>query len=229
MKLTKSDLDALREVGNVGAGNASTALSEMTNKKIKVSFPSLKEYKIEKIPSLIGSPGDLVASVHLRIDGMIDRIVEMPVGHLLFIFKEKDAIKFANLIQKSNSKILREIDKDALKETGNILSGACLDALSQFLKFKMMESLPEISVDMLNSTMDSILANMASKAENALVFKTNFSIESHKLEAYFVLLFNPSIHPWIFSRLREIENQELGSEILTGKKTKKISKKKGGK
>ncbi len=205
MKLNKLDLDALREICNIGAGHASTALSEMTNKTVDINFPAVKGYQIEKIPSLIGKPEELVVTVYLKISGEAKE-KSMHVGSFLLIFNEEEAINFANLVQNKKSSQLKELDKDALKETGNILSGACLNAISQFLDFKLVESLPDISVDMLNSTLDALLAGMAHISKDSIVFKTDFSIEKHKIKSYFLLFFDPSIYPLLLKTIKKAQN-----------------------
>jgi chemotaxis protein CheC len=204
-KLSEFELDALREIVAIGAGHASTALSQMTNKKIIVSFPSIKAYPIEKIPSLVGKPEKLVTTVYLRIEGK-RKSKKFPVGGLLLIFSEKSAIRLANLLQGKKSEELDELDKDALKETGNILCGTCLRALTHFLDFEMIESLPGIACDMLNATLDSILANIADKTEAVLVFKTNFTIEGHEIKSYFLILFNPEMYSLLIEKIEKAQN-----------------------
>jgi len=201
-KLTVFELDAIREMAAVGAGHSSTALSELAKKQVIVSFPSVSFYKIEEIPSLIGKPYELVTTVILRIEGK-HQAKRFPVGEMLLIFVEKSALDFTNLLWNRENKKLDESDLDALKETGNILSGACLSALTEYLDFKMVESMPGAATDMLGSTMDSTLANLAVKTDEALVFMTDFKISGHDIKSYFLILFDPTVLEVLVKKIKE--------------------------
>ena len=205
MKLTELELDTLREIIAIGAGHSSTALSKMLNTKIEVSFPSVSSRPIEEIPSLIGHSEKSVVTIYLSIEGT-RKDKKFPVGSLLSILPEKSAITLAHLLQAKEGDKLTELDKDTLKEIGNILAGACLNVLSQFLDFKMIESLPALAHDMLGATMNTILAGLASMVQDALVFKTSFSVETHKVDSHVLLLLDPSVYGLVFEKIREIQN-----------------------
>lgn len=204
MKSVEINLDALREICAIGAGHASTALAEMTNAKINVSFPTAGFYKIEDVPSLIGKPEMAVATVYLKMNGTLDGN-EVPLGGFLLIFSENDALEFANLLQNKKAKELGDIEKDALKETGNILSGASLNAMSTMLDFRLIEFLPDIAVDMLNATLDEMLAEIAQSEENALVFKTTFSFEPYAIRNSLVLIFNPNVYELLINKIEKMQ------------------------
>ena len=204
MQLTKQDLDAFREICAVGAGHASTALSELTQKAVKVSFPSLESCPIEKIPSLIGKPTEEVATVYLNLQGKKGK-QKLSLGEFLLIFPKGEALQFANLLQKQNHTSLNDLDKDSLKETGNILSGACVQAISGFLQITLKESLPYLGMDMLNATLDPLLAKIAYQAEEVLIFKTEFSIDETKIKSNFLLLLNPDIYDFLLKKIKALQ------------------------
>ena len=206
-KINSGNIDALREVFSIGAGHASGALSEMTEKKITVAFPSVKEYKIEDITYLFGSPETLVATVFLNIDGVFEeKKGSMSVGNFILMFEKDVAVNFSNLIQKQEGYELDSMALDSLKETGNILSGSCLNAISEFLDFKLIESLPKAKVDMLGSTLDSFLATFAGDVDKVLLFRTSFLIESKNIESYLFLLFDPEVLNHIVKKIQKIQN-----------------------
>jgi chemotaxis protein CheC len=152
--------------------------------------------------SLIGKPYEVVTTVFLRIDGE-QKEKRFPVGEMLLIFVEKSALEFTNLLWNRKNKKLDESDIDALKETGNILSGACLSALTEYLNFKMIESMPGAATDMLSATMDSTLANLAVKTDEALVFMTDFKVSDHEIKSYFLILFDPNVLDILVEKIKE--------------------------
>jgi chemotaxis protein CheC len=193
--LSKFEIDTLREVSAIGAGSASTALSELTNSKIDIKFPEVIPYPIEKIPNVIGKPEQQIIMIYLPISGRKGR-AKFSVGSMLLIFDKKDGVELASMLQKirATTREPTEMDMSALKETGNILSGACLNALTQMIDIKLMEGLPESSVDMLKSTLDPLLYPLAIKVKETFLFKTKFFVSGKRVGANFIILFNPAIH-----------------------------------
>lgn len=217
--LTKFEMESIKEVIAIGAGHASKALSDMTKKKIGITFPSVGLCPLEKITDLIGNPEELVATVYLKMDGKIDG-KESPVGSMLFIFPHESAIEFSSLLQGEESwegkRELTEMDISALSETGNILSGASLAAMGRVLEIEIIESLPHFAYDMLQATLNVILAGLASRVRRVLVFKTTFEVEKHKIRAYFFLMLEPdsfellieNIHRIFYEMLKEYVEEE---------------------
>ena len=194
-KLSRFEIDSITEIINIGAGHASNALSVMTGKKIRVSFPYVEPRPIEKIPKLLGKPEELVVAVYLKIEGKVkDKVI--PIGSLIFLFPHKSAVELSALLEgkpaeKGDFRELSDMDISALEETGNILSGASLTAISKVLDIQLIESLPHFAHDMLQAVLSFALIELAPKATEALTFTTDFEIEGHEIDAYFLLLFDP--------------------------------------
>jgi len=186
IKLTDLQIDALREVGNVAAGNAATGLSKLLNKKIYITTPRAVLLDIEKVPELLGGPESQVVAVYFQAAGDIS-------ASLLLIFEMKEALLMADILldrKKGDTKMLDEYAQSALKELGNIATGSYLMAMSEFVGMNMMNSVPFMATDMLQAVLDGILASLAMEAENALVMETEFSSEEEKINGH--LLFLPA-------------------------------------
>jgi len=185
--LTDIERDQLIEVINMGSGNASTALSKTIQQKIKVSVPEIIVDAVEKVPAFLGNSGDLVSAILLKMQG------DAP-GIMLLLFPPDDVLKLlGHLTKKTKNKIedLDDFDKSALREVGNILSGAVLSAFSNFLGIQMIESVPEEATDMLGAIVDSILAEIGQESDIVLVFKVEFNIENDHTKGELFFLFDP--------------------------------------
>lgn len=201
--LTDQEMDELKEIINIGAGNASTALSQMVNKKVMINVPSAYVDKIEKIPELLGKTEEVMTVVLLKILG------EIP-GIMLLMFPPQSALELAGLLtqhHKKDVKVLDEIDRSALREVGNILSGASMTALSKFLDMNILQSVPEAATDMLGSVVDSILVDIGKTSETVLVFKVNFQVEGDSIQGNLFFLFDPKST----SKILEITKQKTNS------------------
>ena len=123
--LTPLQLDALKELGNIGAGNAATALSQILSKKVDMSVPRVKVYPIYEIPELFGGSENIVVGVLLRMFGDMQ-------GSLMFLLEEEGARKLLSdmLLGQEVEDLTSEIPMSAIMEVGNIISSSYLNSLS---------------------------------------------------------------------------------------------------
>jgi len=184
-EFTRLEQDALREVGFIAAGHASRALSELVGESVNVRVPLARVTSLEKIQKILGGPEALVTGIYLPITGDLG-------GSVLMLFPKKTGLLLADVVQKrgkGTTKKLDDMDKSALKEVGNIISGNCLTALSKFLGLKLIEHVPDLTCDMLNAVMDYVIVKFGQHAEEALVIEIEFNIRRIKIPGYFLLLF----------------------------------------
>lgn len=187
LKLTELQLDALREIGTIGAGNAATGLSNMLKKKINIDIPSAKVVRLEKIPDLLGGPESLVAAIYFHVTGPFS-------GAIFLIFSLKEALRLVDVLLDRNNgdtKTLDEFAGSALKELGNISTSSYLVALSEVVKMRLMHSIPGLATDMLEAVLDGVLIELALEAEDAVVIDTEFKVEKDRVQGHFLFLPEP--------------------------------------
>src|SRR6202034_1598670 len=141
--LKANQLDALREVANIGAGHAATALSQMTGGTIMISVPTINIARLEDVPPQISEPEEPVAAVLMNMLGDL-------TGRTLLVFPRATAVRLAEIMltrPRGSHFELGEIEQSAIKEAGNILSGAYLNALSEFMGLMLLPSPPSLAVD----------------------------------------------------------------------------------
>jgi len=198
-------IDVLKEVSHVGAGNASKALSKMTGKRIEVEFPYIKFVDIKDISEKFGGGSTLVASVFLdvKIENN-DSEKKKELGKLVFMLDYSSAKNLSSYLTESeSSNELSEMEKSALKETGNIITGSCLTAITEYIDVRLYEEVPNIKIDFLGALMDHFILPIARERDEALVFKTRFNFDE-KENAYFLFLFHPESEEFLKNRLDEI-------------------------
>ncbi|MGH7653367.1 MAG: chemotaxis protein CheC [Gemmatimonadaceae bacterium] len=183
-KLKALQLDALREVANIGAGHAATALSQMTGHTIMISVPQINIAALEDIPNQVGSDEEPVAAVLMKILGDL-------TGLALLVFPQRTALRVAGLMMKKDSvETLAEIEQSALREAGNILSAAYLNALSEFMGMILLPSPPSLAIDMSDAVMSSTFVEMAQGAEYVFCVETEFHLTelNESLRGFFLLM-----------------------------------------
>ncbi len=200
------DLDVLREVFNIGACHASTALSKLTGKHVKVFFPKLEFARIEEVTKFVGKPSLIVSVVYCYVEAE-ENNSKKPFGGFLFILPQKCAIKLAKMLTNESGEDLSDLDISALKEAGNIILGNCLTAISNWLKIRLWESVPEFANDLLGAIINDLLINFALKTDYVLILKTEFSIEDQKISGSFVLMFEREGYELILRKTSELLEQ----------------------
>ena len=141
--LKPNQLDALREEANIGAGHAATALSQMTGCTIMISVSTINIARLEDVPPQVSGPEEPVAAVLMHMLGDL-------TGRTLLVFPKPTAIRLSELMLRrphGSSKDLGELEQSAIKEAGNILSGAYMNALSDFMGLMLLPSPPTHAVD----------------------------------------------------------------------------------
>jgi chemotaxis protein CheC len=179
--LTPLQLDALREVGNIGSGNAAVALSTMVDKKVLLSVPRASLVPLVKVSDLVGGAETPVVGVYLHISGDAS-------GSMLLLLAESSAEELAHLMVETGSEQeLTTVQQSALQETGSILAGSYLNALSQMTSILLRPSVPGFAMDMAGAIVDFILVEISQSEDYVLVIETEFDIMQHKIRGHLIL------------------------------------------
>jgi len=184
--LSQAAIDAMREVANIGAGHAATALSQITGQRIMISVPRINITTLENVPNTIVGAEEPVAAVAIRVDGDL-------TGVTLLVFPQPIALRVAGLMMGKRVDTLGEIEQSALKEAGNILSGAYLNALAEFLQMRILNSPPILAVDMSDAVLSSTYLEASEGAEYVFCVESEFQLQNDTapLRGYFLLLPDP--------------------------------------
>jgi len=174
--------DALNEVGNIGSGKASGALSRLIDMKVKLSTPDIYLTPVRNIPELVGGPKKLVVGIYSAISGDVS-------GTVLVVLSTKGALRLSDLLAKrklGTSGILEKDDQIRLVEAGKSLSGSYLKTVTEFLGLKVKHTDERIISTFGESLTDFVLLGIEEKY--ALLLRTRFEIPGTKIEGDFVLL-----------------------------------------
>ena len=187
MELTPMQMDALREIGNVGAGNSATALSQIINHRIDMNVPEVSIVPLGDVPDLVGGPDAMVVGVFLRVYG------EAP-GNILFLLPKDSAFYLVDMLMGKNhgdTQSLDFMDESALMEIGNILSGAYLNALFTMTRLSLLPSIPALAMDMAGAILSVVLIQLGQMGDHALVIETEFLAEDDGIKGHFFLVPDP--------------------------------------
>ncbi|MFW5855869.1 MAG: chemotaxis protein CheC [Bacillota bacterium] len=181
--LTDFQKDALREIGNIGAGNAATAFAQFLDCKIDMTVPSVRILPVSDVPEITGNINEDVVGILLQAMG------EAPAS-LLFILSEESTRHLLGIIldQEVNLSSIGEMEISAIKEIGNILSGSYLSALNKMTGFNLIQSIPGFSYDMAGAIISSSMIPLSQTSDYSLLIETQFLDGGNKIEGYFLLI-----------------------------------------
>ena len=202
-QISSMHLDILKEIGNIGAGHAATALSTLLGKKIDMKVPSVQVVSFDEMMDMAGGPDNVVVSVFLRIEG------EAP-GSMFFLLPVEQATMYIRTMIDDrsfsfNEPPYSELGLSAMQELGNILSGSYLSSLSDFTNLMLLPSVPALSVDMAGAIIGFGLLEISQVSDYAIVIDTALQedegMTSESVKGHFFLLPDPESFEIIFQSL----------------------------
>lgn len=183
-KLNDLEFDVLKEIGNIGAGNATTALAKMLNTKIDMNVPRVEMVPFTQLPDTFGSPEEVLAGILVQLDGDIK-------GMMMFLAKEESAHTLVNSLMGgmgvSGDGTFSEMELSALSEIGNIIIGAYLSAMSNLTNLKIASSVPYISIDMAGALLSVPAIEFGKLGDKVLFIETQFG-ELDLVNGYFLMV-----------------------------------------
>lgn len=182
--LNHLQLDVLREIGNIGAGNAATALAKMLNKKVDMDVPKVKIMEFKDVNDILGGAEIQVIGILLRVTGDL-------TGDMMFILEYKAANVLVNILMGNNPDDVgefTELELSALREIGNILAGSYLSALSHLTNLMIMPSVPDMAIDMAGAILSVPAIQFGKVGDTVLYIETEFCEGSTKVVGDFFLI-----------------------------------------
>lgn len=194
INLSELQLDALREVGNIGSGNSATALSQMIGKKIDMTVPQVDILPFEKMIKRVGNEDQTVVAVLLKVFG------DAP-GNILFLMDEERAGRFSGMLLQSFGEVSEELYDSMFQEVGNILGNSYINAIVQLTGLNLVTSVPAVAVDMLAAILSSSFIDAGQFSDYVLAIDTNFIEDDRESGGNFFYIPRPGSLTTILSKL----------------------------
>jgi len=177
-------LDVLKEIGNIGAGNATTALAQMLQRKIDMMVPQADLLDFQNIGETIGGEETIMAGVYMLVEGDI-------TGSMMFLLEKDSAKHLVNQMMggygNPDSEDFNEMEMSALQEIGNIMTGSYLNALSELTNMKIYPSPPAITIDMAQAILSVPAIEFGVLGDKMLMIQTRFT-DDLEIDGFFILV-----------------------------------------
>jgi len=188
--LPQSQLDALCEVANIGAGHAATALSQMIGSTVMITVPRISVVRLKDMPALVDEPEEPVVGVLMHMHGDL-------TGRTLLVFPQQAAMRLAELLlrrEPGSATELGELEQSAINEVGNILSSAYMNALSVFMGMILLPTPPRLAVDSSSSVLVTANLNLGADTDHVMRVESEFLMQGidGRLRGFFLLFPDPA-------------------------------------
>ena len=181
-KMSNESFDVLKEIGNIGAGNATTALAQLMQCKVDMSVPQVKLLEFKEMGEKMGGEETIMAGIYLAIEGDI-------TGSIMFLLEKQAARHLVDKLMgmKMEGDEFSEMEFSALKEVGNIITGAYLNSLSSLTNLVIYPSIPDLTVDMAGAILSVPAIQFGEVGDKMLLIQTQF-FDEQVLDGYFILV-----------------------------------------
>jgi len=195
--LSPLQIDALRELGSIGAGHAATALSQLLDHAVEITVPEVKLVPVSEVPMVFGGPETLVGAVYSRLLGDVS-------GGMLFIAPRGAMLALVDLLRNRDPGTTKSMnaDEEALAtHTASILISAYLAAISRMADLSLLPSPPAFAFDMMGAILEVATMEIGAKADTAILVLTSFVDERAVVDAALFYLPDPDSLDIILGRL----------------------------
>lgn len=182
--LNALQIDVLREIGNIGAGNAATTLSMMLSRKVDMTVPHVKIVDIQEIANTLGGPENQVVGILFTLSESIE-------GMMMFILEQKFAHLIINQLMGRNLESFsdfEEMDLSALKEIGNIMAGSYVNAIGGLTNLVINISVPSIAIDMAGAILSVPAIQFGKVGDKVLFIEEEFIGDGENVNSYLILI-----------------------------------------
>lgn len=195
-KIDSQYYDVLREIGNIGAGNATTALAQLLNMKLDMRVPKVDLVEFNKLAETVCGEEEIVVGIYLFLE-------EDVKGSMMFLLEEASAHALVNHLmgrEVGYSAPFNEMDFSALQEIGNIITGAYLSSLSGLTGLFINASVPYMTLDMAGAILSVPAIEFGRLGDKALLIETEFG-DDIAINGYFILIPDMESYDVILSSL----------------------------
>ncbi len=189
LALTDFQLDALRELGNIGTSHAATSFSQLVSSLINITVPAIRVEKIDRVSGIVTDEKVVGLLLEIRAEDHI-------TGFLYTMFPMKSAYHIIDTLlalPQGTTTGIGEVEQSAIMEVGNILASSFCDAVADFLDIELVPSPPSFVCDMAGAIVESSLIAIGQMADEVIVFRTELIDEQRNCDGYVILFPNPEM------------------------------------
>lgn len=187
-------LDVLKELANIGGGNAATAISQLVGKFVNMNVPTIDILDYNEIYEKIMAEDIEVVAVSMRVMGMES-------GNFLFVTTPKNAEILVRMMMPEGVQLSDELEYSAISELVNIVVTSYLNALSRMLDLSLISSVPALTVDMFGAILSYAYMESEQYDDQVMIIKNEFTYDGAKVESSLYFIPKPGVLDSLFKQI----------------------------
>lgn len=193
-EMSTTYFDVLKEIGNIGAGNATTALASLLQSKVDMNVPQVMMLEFKDVGAILGGEEQEMAGAYLGVEGDI-------TGSILFLIKKDTAMMIAQkLLGEYCGDTMGEMEISAVKEVSNIITGSYLNAIATLTGLTIYPSIPDLAIDMAGAILSVPAIQFGIMGDKILLIQSQLTNEI-EMDGYFILVPEPDSYEKILTSL----------------------------
>jgi len=193
-EMSTTYFDVLKEIGNIGAGNATTALASLLQSKVDMNVPQVMMLEFKDVGAILGGEEQEMAGAYLGVEGDI-------TGSILFLIKKDTAMMIAQkLLGEYCGDTMGEMEISAVKEVSNIITGSYLNAIATLTGLTIYPSIPDLAIDMAGAILSVPAIQFGIMGDKILLIQSQLTNEI-EMDGYFILVPEPESYEKILTSL----------------------------
>jgi chemotaxis protein CheC len=196
-ELNDTHIDVLKEIGNIGAGNAATSLGVMLNEDVSINVPEVKIDAFDDVVASVGGPEEMCVAVLVNFFGEANGVVLF----LLSIGDAKGIMEILSFEEDDDTPGLSEMKLSGIKELGNILGSSYIGSIASLTGMSIELSVPHIAIDMVGAILAVPVAEYGASDNQVMFIEESFSTNERRLHSHVILFTDIDTLRNIFGRL----------------------------
>lgn len=194
-------LDVLKEIGNIGSGNAATSLSKMINKSVNMEVPNIEVVETEKVVELFDDEEEITVGVYINFNGSIN-------GTILTLLDKESADNLVNILfgNKPEGDIYSEIESSVIQELGNIMSSGYVNSISLLTSLDINISVPSVNIDMVSSILSVPAIEYGLESDKLILIENRLIIDEERIKCFFFFMPDLTSFDTLFKSLGVLGN-----------------------
>lgn len=191
---TLLQIDVLKELANIGGGNAATSISNLVGRPISMSIPRIEILHYEDVFKNIMCEDTMINAILIKMIGDAR-------GYFLFVATQRDSIDLINMMVPDNTSLSEGVRVSALKELVNILVSSYLNAVTKIVRTNLISSVPLFTMDMFGAILSSVYMEVEQYDENIMIVKNEFYYKDDMIEGSLYFIPEPGVLNSLFNRI----------------------------
>ncbi len=203
------DSEILFEIGSIGAGHASTALSDILHENVEIDVPRLHLISPHLVPEIYKKHDTTIATIFMQLSGSFD-------CDLMLIFDEEEASKIAKLLTKdAESKAGLSMKRSAIEELGSIMICSFISTIANFTQTELIPNPPQLIIDDFDAIIDGPLAKQALSSNTIAIFDARFRRYNSSAEGFLIIFLDAELQTLLANKGKKWLNVKTAKEKIT--------------